>query len=139
MRFIPATGHEDEESYVTVPIEPIPEFTVTVRPTTNSRWAKAAKKKGLKPDNQEYVQLFDVSEESCMEALIEWNGTQHIWADDGPDGLPVSDTTMKKMAQRLVSSVVEVGTDSDGASKWKSFWTVIQEQVTEQRAVERKN
>lgn len=132
------TGKEDEESYVTIPVESIPEFRVTVRPVTNRRWSKIAKKKGLKPQDQEFVALFDTGEESCKESLISWEGTQHVWPDDGPEGFPVTDANMGKMAERLVGSVVE-GVNDDGNKGWKSFWMTIQEQVTEQRAVERKN
>lgn len=138
-RFIALTGKEDEESYVTTPVADVPEFKVTVRPSSNKRWAKIAKKKGLKPQDQDFVSLFDTSEESCQEALIEWTGTQHIWPEDGPDGLPVTSENMKRMATRMCGSVVEGFDETSGAKTWKSFWQESQSQVVEQRAVETKN
>lgn len=137
-RFIAYTGKEDEESYTTTPVEDFPAFKVRVRPSTNKRWAKTAKKKGLKPNDQEYVALFDTSEESCKESLLDWEGTQEIWPDDGEGGLAVSDDNMSKMAARLCASVIE-GPGDDGKTGWKTFWQSIQEQVIEQRARERKN
>lgn len=137
-RFIPASGREDEESYVTNPVDSIPRFTVKARATTNKRWSKIAKKKGLKPNAQEYESLFDTSEESCKEALVEWSGTQHVWPQDGPEGLPVTDENMAKMAWRLCASQNEI-TNPDGTKGWQSFWVSMQEQIIEQRAVEAKN
>lgn len=147
MKFVPYRGEEVEEGevYTVAPVPDFPKFNVTTRYVDRKTWAKIAKRRGMRPDEGDFVALNEVGEAHCLEALVGWEGTETLVDANGgplfkdwPDGMPVNPDTSKTMARFLCESILEVIGD-EGKKVAKTLWVVVQDEVVKKKTVERKN
>lgn len=148
VRFVPYRGEEKEENevYSVIPVSEFPKFRIDSRYIDRKRWAKIARKKGLSPDDQDYVALNETGEAHCFESLVGWEGTETLNDGNGeklfadwPDGMPANAETIPVMARFLTESLLEVVDEETGKKVFKTLWALVQDGMVKAKTFERKN